>query len=102
MGWKKTNGKKKDLVKIIKKNPCCVARVDNNFWVLYKEDPDNNPHKDDDNYDKYDMWEHANTLATSDDDLVIYGDGGYGSGNTYGGDLLGALAAIVGVKIESV
>jgi len=30
------------------------------------------------------------------------GYGGYGSGNCYGGDILQALAAIVGVRVESV
>jgi hypothetical protein len=30
------------------------------------------------------------------------GDGGYGSGNCYGGDILQALALIVGLKVESV
>jgi len=35
-------------------------------------------------------------------DVAPLGDGGYGSGNCYGGDILQALAKIVGIKVESV
>jgi hypothetical protein len=41
-------------------------------------------------------------LVSSDDNIVKLGDGGYGSGNCYGGDILQALAKIVGMRIESV
>jgi len=95
---------KKDLVKIIRDNPGCVAIVDNDCWKLYKKHPDDNPHNDDDDASgaKYDKWDKANTLASSGDQIKPLGDGGYGSGNCYGGDILQALAVIQGVKIESV
>jgi hypothetical protein len=93
--------KKKDLVQIIKDNPGCVATIDNDSWHIDKnvERP-----SDFDNweYEKQEEWHDSNCLASDDDDLVRYGDGGYGSGNCYGGDILQALAQIVGIKIESV
>lgn len=92
--------KKRDLVKIIRDNPGCVAVIDNDCWWLYREHPDNNPHGDDAE-DSHEAWAKANLLA-QDGDVKALGDGGYGSGNCYGGDILQALAAIVGVKVESV
>lgn len=89
---------KKDLVEIIKANPGCVAVIDNDCWWLHRENPDNGPDYDSPNRD---AWEKANELASSDDDLKRLGEG-YGSGNCYGGDILQALAKIVGVKVESV
>lgn len=74
--------KKKDLVEIIKANPGCKAIIDNDDWVLRSS--------------------KGRTLASAGDDIVERGDGGYGSGHCYGGDILQALAEIVGVKIESV
>jgi hypothetical protein len=91
----------KDLVQIIKDNPGCFARIDNDNWTLYKVAPSNNPIEDECSTD-WDKWEEQNTLADSDQDLKPLGDGGYGSGNCYGGDILQALAIIVGVTIESV
>lgn len=88
----------KDLVEIIKANPGCIAVVDNDCWSLYREHPDNGPEYDSPNRE---AWEKANELA-NDGDVKELGDGGYGSGNCYGGDILQALAQIVGVKIESV
>jgi len=87
----------KDLVQIIRDNPGCVAIVDNDSWTLYKAHPRNAP----DDYGAYDKWMQENELA-SDGEVIKLGDGGYGSGHCYGGDLLQALAAIVGVSIESV
>ena len=81
--------KPKDLVEIIRDNPECIAIIDNDSWELLKED-------------SYETWSENNTLATDEDDLIIRGDGGYGSGNCYGGDILQALAAIVGIKVRSV
>ena len=83
----------KDLVKIIQDNPGCVAIVDNDGWTLYKKHP--NLCADDREVD-------ASELAGSGDKLKPLGDGGYGSGNCYGGDILQALAKIVGIKVESV
>ena len=88
-------GKKKDLVEIIKANPGCVAVVDNDCWHLYKHDPSTLGD------DPSDQEIEANTLA-SDGEVIELGDGGYGSGNCYGGDLLQALAHIVGIKVTSV
>lgn len=87
----------KNLVEIIKENPGCVAIIDNDCWSLCKVDPD----KFDGNDDDFDEWMEANELA-NDSDIQPLGDGGYGSGNCYGGDLLQALAAIVGIKVTSV
>jgi hypothetical protein len=96
---------KKDLAKIIQANPGCFAVVDNDCWTLYKQDPESNPHEDetetDDGFKKWEKWDKANTLA-SDGEVKSLGDGGYGSGNCYGGDILQALAAIVGVTVTSV
>lgn len=88
--------KKKDLAQIIKDNPGCFAIVDNDCWTLYKSEP---PETEDG--DEYDRWLSANELA-ADGEVISLGDGGYGSGNCYGGDLLQALAKIVGMKIQSV
>jgi hypothetical protein len=75
--------KRKDLVAIIKANPGCVAIIDNDCWTLYTDD--------------------SQTVELASDSTVIeLGDGGYGSGNCYGGDLLQALAVIVGIKVHSV
>lgn len=87
----------KDLVQIIRDNPGCVAIIDNDCWDLFKANPSGAP------MDRYDEWLDENRLAASDDTFEpALGDGGYGSGNCYGGDLLQALAIIVGVKVESV
>lgn len=82
---------KKDLVQIIRDNPGCFAVVDNDCWTLYSRDPAE--HDDD---------PEEIELASSDDHLEHLGDGGYGSGNCYGGDILQALAKIVGITVESV
>lgn len=88
---------KKDLVQIIKDNPGCIAVVDNDCWMLYPPRP-----KDQDQMTEadWDAWEDSR--LASDGEVKVLGDGGYGSGNSYGGDLLQALAQIVGVKVESV
>lgn len=94
--------KKKDLAQVIRDNPGCVAIVDNDSWTLHKVHPDQNPHDgdEDDDGEKFDAWSEANLLA-DDGDVKAVGDG-YGSGNCYGGDILQALAQIVGIKVESV
>ena len=77
-----------DLVQAIRDNPGAVAVIDNDCWWLYKVDP---------------------SLVDYDDENLIAQDGeviplgkGYGSGCLYGGDLLQALAVIVGIEIRSV
>lgn len=85
----------KDLAEIIKQNPGCVAIVDNDHWTLYKQHPYGGP----DDVDE-DEWMKANELANADDVKSI-GEG-YGSGRCYGGDILQALAQIVGIQVEGV
>ena len=89
----------KDLVQIIRDNPGCIAIIDNDHWSLHRKPPSENPHKDGKAYDK---WEANNELVQAGDEFKRLGDGGYGSGNCYGGDILQALAIIVGIKVESV
>ena len=78
---------KKDLVQIIRDNPGCIAVIDNDAWWLWRDDA----HRESDD----------DPLA-SDGEVMALGDGGYGSGNCYGGDILQALAAVAGVRVESV
>lgn len=92
--------RKKNLPEIIKANPGCVAIIDNDCWYLYKNDPETAP---EDAGDEYDKWMRVNLLASDGDEFdPRLGDGGYGSGNCYGGDVLQACAIIAGVKIKSV
>lgn len=86
---------KKDLVQLIHDNPNAVFEIDNDYWVMYKTDPATWP--DDCN----DEWMEAQEIARSGEVIEI-GDGGYGSGGEYGGDILQALAKIVGIKVGSV
>lgn len=79
--------RKKDLVQIIRDNPGCIAEIDNDTWSLWRD----SSHRD-----------SGEDPLASDGEVMKLGDGGYGSGNCYGGDILQALAVIVGVKIESV
>lgn len=72
---------KKDLVQIIRDNPGCTAMIDNDAWWLTAAD--------------------GETELASDGEVQPIGRG-YGSGSSYGGDLLQALAVIVGIKVESV
>lgn len=88
----------KDLVKLIKENPGAIFTVDNDCWWMHKAPP--KPIKEMTNAE-HDDWKDNGQIAC-DEDVEPLGDGGYGSGNCYGGDILQALAVIVGVKIESV
>ena len=89
----------KDLVKIIKENPGCWAVVDNDSWFLYAKYPESWERMSEEDRDE---WLDGDGLLACDGEVKALGDGGYGSGHCYGGDILQALAAIVGVKIESV
>ncbi|TIL91426.1 MAG: hypothetical protein E5Y73_17265 [Mesorhizobium sp.] len=93
---------KKDLVQIIRDNPGCVATIDNDHWSIHKKCPSENPHEEDGYMDDWNKWEMENELVSASDEILPLGDGGYGSGNCYGGDILQALAKIVGIKVESV
>lgn len=72
---------KKNLVNIINENKGCTAIIDNDDWWIVDKD--------------------GNELANASD-VEILGDGWYGSGCCYGGDVLQALAKIVGINIKSV
>ncbi len=76
-----------DLVQVIRGNPGCIAVIDNDSWDLWRDEA----HRDSDE-----------PPLASDGDVKPLGDGGYGSGNCYGGDILQALAVIVGIRVESV
>ena len=69
-----------DLVEWIKNNPKATFTVDNDDWYVVDEDGE---------------------IILDASDVIRRGEG-YGSGCCYGGDILQALAEIVGVKIESV
>ena len=69
-----------DLAEWIKANPGVTFTVDNDEWYVLDED---------------------GKIIIDDGDVIQRGSG-YGSGHCYGGDILQALAEIVGVKIESV
>jgi hypothetical protein len=90
--------KQKNLVQIIRDNPGCVAIVDNDSWSLYKSHPNNVDWSEVDE----DEWYKTNELASSEDAFNDLPMDGYGAGNCYGGDILQALARIVGITVESV
>jgi len=77
----------KDLVEVIKQNPGGTFVIDNDCWwyVAAKQSDAGDP-----------------IYLAEDGEVTKRGDGGYGSGNCYGGDVLQALAEIVGVKVQSV
>ena len=86
-----------DLVDIIRDNPGCIAVIDNDSWYIVKDCPNWDALSDDERM----QWHETSMLVSSSDNIVRRGSG-YGSGNVYGGDVLQALAEIVGIKIESV
>ena len=90
--------KKKDLVEVIKANPDGIFTVDNDCWFFKSPPPKPKDEMTDADWDAY---QDVPDLA-SYRDVTPLGAGGYGSGCSYGGDILQALAEIVGVKIESV
>ena len=79
-----------DLAKWINENPGATFTVDNDWWTAVPKGA-----IEDENTGEYEGSINA-------EDVIAKGDGGYGSGHCYGGDILQALAEIVGVKIESV
>jgi hypothetical protein len=89
----------KDLVQIIRDNPGCRAEIDNDYWTLYKALPKPFAEMTKEEIDDY---FRNGELISSIDKFEPLGSGGYGSGNEYGGDILQALAKIVGITIESV
>jgi hypothetical protein len=98
---KKENKPSKNLVQIIRDNPGCIATIDNDHWTLRKSTPVPTDF-DDWNTRGQNKWQEEQELATASDNFGSLGDGGYGCGNCYGGDILQALAIIVGIQVESV
>ena len=94
----------KQLANLIKKHPDAVFTVDNDCWWMCREPEENNPYDEDGDdetaWEKADKWRDKNRICSSDD--MKYHNNGYGSGSSYGGDILQALALIVGVTVESV
>jgi len=93
-----------ELAEIIKKNPNCVAIIDNDNWSLYTEryfkevrsgETDEDAH-DDDYYDG--LYESERIVHYSE----IDDDGAEFYGNCYGADILGALALLVGIHVVNV
>lgn len=91
----------KDLVKIIRENPGCVATIDNDGWVLAK---DAQPPDDFESWtwQRQDEWREAQRLASSDERFKTFKNETYQEEHCYGGAILLALAEIVGIKVESV
>lgn len=89
-----------DVAQIIKDNPGCYAKIDNDWWGIMPPLPSSWGSMSSDSQEEYLI--NVEPLVSSDDNIVKLGDGGYGSGNCYGGDILQALAKIVGMRIESV
>ena len=86
----------KDLVQIVRDNPGCRFTVDNDAWYVTPALPKPESEMTDQDWD--DLYERK---LACDEDVIARGSG-YGSGCCYGGDILQALAEIVGVHIESV
>ena len=84
---------KKDLAQLIRENPGAYFEVDNDCWSMFPGPPP-------EDHDEWYRWRDSELV--DDTEVLAKGDGGYGSGCTYGGDILQALAEIVGVTIESV
>lgn len=89
----------KALVELIKQNPGARFIVDNDSWTMNKPFPIG---FDDRTESAQDGWTDSISEIACDGQVIRLGDGGYGSGNCYGGDILQALAKIVGVTVESV
>lgn len=85
----KKNDAIEKLADVIRENPGCIAVSDNDCWWLYER---GFRQGDDDAEDR----ELASYRTLSGPDC------GYGSGCSYGGDILQALDLIVGVEVESV
>lgn len=93
---------KKSLVQLIRDNPGCVAVIDNDHWTLLRQPSDQNPYWENEDDEAAEKWDEENELAEAGDNFSDNLGEGYGSGHCYGGDILQALAIIVGIKVESV
>lgn len=88
---------KKDLAQIIQENPGCVARIDNDYWEISKNDapPDNFNDWDD---EKREAWWQSQIIAKSSD----YDDSDSLYSGHYGWGVMQALAKIVGITVTGV
>lgn len=93
------NSTRKDLVQIIKDNPGCVAIIDNSFWTLRKKEPE-----DFNAWDELtqEQWLDTAELVNSEEKFQYLQGELYQFGNCYGGDIILALAEIVGIEVNSV
>lgn len=89
----------KDLAKLITENPGAIFTVDNDDWWMMPAPP---KPIDDMTDEEHDAWNDISNAIAQAGDVTHRGGGGYGSGSFYGGDILQALAEIVGVKVGSV
>lgn len=87
------------LAEIIRKNPNCLVTVDNDYWWIDKQSRAEYPGSEDDD-EAFAAWDAQNRLVCADD-ITEYHNG-YGSGSSYGGDVLQALALLQGIRVESV
>ncbi len=85
---------KDNLADLIRQNPGAVFQVDNDCWWMLAAP---GKPRDDMTDEEYDAWAER-VIATDRTVKSTFG----GHGNVYGGDILQALADIVGVKIEGV
>ena len=89
----------KDLSQLIRDNPGAVFTVDNDDWWMMPAPPKPIDAMSDEEHDE---WNDISNALAQAGEVIHKGDGGYGAGPTYGGDILQALAEIAGVKVESV
>lgn len=91
------------LAQIIKDNPGCIARIDNDSWTLERQPRSANPHLAEEakGYSEAaDDWDTKNILARAydcegaDERTFPFGS------CCYGGHILDALALVVGIQVE--
>lgn len=91
-----------DLIQIIRDNPGGTVWLDNDSWRFYAKESRINPHLP--QADEHDAWGEADQesrfLITSQDRFML--DGVLVEHpEAYGGDILKALASIVGITIKN-
>lgn len=90
-----------ELVEIIRKNPGCEVRVDNDNWYIQKGDPVPGDYADWDS-EKQCEWDESQEIASSWDGPYELNSSFDHGGDCYGGDVLAALAIIAGIKVFGV
>lgn len=90
-----------ELVEIIRNNPGCEVRVDNNNWHILKGDPIPREYDDWDD-DQQIEWDESQEIASSYEGPYELNSSFDHGGNLYGGDVLAALAIIAGIKVYGV